>query len=116
MKHSELLELVASKARPQCWDVTVPIDQISDTSVAAMIHRATSGQPVLGNPDQVYDGQNRDAAKNPLNSFGLDLDDVIEITKANNQEISDLKDKYDKIQKEKIDTGSKEVSVEETVQ
>lgn len=116
MKHSELLELVASKARPQNWTVTVPIDQISDTSVAAMIRRATSGQPVLGNPDQVYDGQDRDAKRNPLNSFGLDLDDVIEISKANNQEIADLKDKYDHLQKKKIDTGSKEVSVEDAAQ
>lgn len=116
MTHKELLNLVASKARPQNWVVTVPIDQITDTSVAAMIRRATSGQPVLGHPDMVYDGQDRDAKQNPLNSLGLDLDDVIEISKANNQEISDLKDKYDNLQKKKIDTGSKEVSAEEATQ
>lgn len=102
MCFEELLVKVAEAAPSQNWKVTVPIDQITDTSVAAMVKRAISGQPILGNPNMVYDGSERTDKPNPLNDIGFDLDDVIYLANSTNRNIRDLQDKYKNLVAEKM--------------
>lgn len=111
MTFQELQTMVAESAPVQEWKVTIPVDQVSDTSVASIVRRATSGQPILGDPNQVYDGAERTDKVNPLNNMGFDLDDLIDVAKDNNKTIEQLKDQYDMLKADSLATDTKPADV-----
>lgn len=76
MTTEQIYAIISQANKEQHWKTECPIDQLTKTDVASIIRRATSGQPILGDPNRVFDGMERNENLDITKNFGLDLDDV----------------------------------------
>lgn len=94
MKNKDMYAIISKANHKQNWKTEVPVDQLAKTDVASIIRRATAGQPVLGDPNRVFDGKGRTDDVNPGAAFSWDLDNVNELMRVYNAKtIEDLQAK-----------------------
>lgn len=86
MTNEQIYAIISKANKEQHWKTECPIDQLTKTDVASIIRRATSGQPILGDPNRVFDGMDRNENLDITKNFGLDLDDVSDAMKDYNSE------------------------------
>lgn len=104
MTNNDVYAIISLANNKQNWVSECPIDQLTKTDVASIIRRATSGQPILGDPNRVFDGSERTDTYNPNSAFGWDLDDVTDAM--DNYNASSVDALYQKLQDE-IESSSK---------
>lgn len=86
MTNQQIYAIIGKANKKQHWNTQCPIDQLTKTDVASIIRRATSGQPILGDPNRVFDGMVRNENLDITKNFGLDLDDVSDAMRVYNAE------------------------------
>lgn len=86
MTNEQIYAIIGKANKEQNWKTECPIDQLTKTDVASIIRRATSGQPILGDQNRVFDGMERNENLDITKNFGLDLDDVSDAMKDYNSE------------------------------
>lgn len=98
--NAAMREIITKSNYSQKWQRECPIDQLTKTDVASIIRRATAGQPILGDPNRVFDGSNRQEDVSPTAIFSWDLDTVSSMMKKYNAStIEDLQAKLAASQK-----------------
>lgn len=103
MTNEQIYAIIGKANKEQHWKTECPIDQLTKTDVASIIRRATSGQPILGDPNRVFDGMDRNENLDITKEFGLDLDDVSDAMKDYNAEtIESLQSKLQEDLKSKV--------------